>query len=81
MKANQEYLFDYHFRGAKWGTSVFADSEQEAMEKIKAQSAAIFKGKLGSRIDVPTKADLFGMALKASAVFLVGVLAAKIFLI
>lgn len=49
----KEYSFSYKFEGKSWSTSVFAKSKQEAMEKIKAQSNAVFDGEIVSRVYVP----------------------------
>jgi hypothetical protein len=50
MNADREFLFSYHFAGKTWGTSVFADSEAEAKEKIKAVGMARYDGELMMRI-------------------------------
>lgn len=50
MAADREYLFTYRFGGAEWGTSVFADSPDEAKEKIKAVGMARYDGELMMRI-------------------------------
>lgn len=55
----REFLFTYHFGGKSWGTSVFADSEAEAKEKIKAVGMARYDGELHMRI--PAGASAFGL--------------------
>ena len=53
-KAVREFLFTYHFGGVSWGTSVFADSTEEAKEKIKAVGMARYDGELMMRIPAAT---------------------------
>jgi hypothetical protein len=50
MGADREFLFTYRFGGAEWGTSVFADSADEAREKIKAVGMARYDGECMARI-------------------------------
>jgi len=45
----KEYLFSYRFDGKEWGTSLFAENEAQAREKIKAQGMARFDGELMGR--------------------------------
>lgn len=49
----KEYSFVYKFEGKLWATSVFAKSKQEAIEKIKAQSNAVYDGEIVSMVYVP----------------------------
>lgn len=50
MSNMREFLFTYRFRGSDWGTSVFADSPEEAREKVKAMAWARYDGELKMRI-------------------------------
>lgn len=50
MAADREFLFEYHFGGATWGTSVFADTEAEAREKIKVVGMARYVGESHGKI-------------------------------
>lgn len=34
--ANKKFLWDYTHNGEKWGFELFAESEQDALEKIKS---------------------------------------------
>lgn len=47
-----EYQFEYHFGGATWGVSIFADDPAQAREKIKAVGLAQYKGEIAARIPV-----------------------------
>lgn len=58
-EANREFLFTYRFDSKEWGTSVFADSPEEAREKIKAVALARYDGELMTRI--PAYASGFGI--------------------
>ncbi len=49
----REFLFEYHFGGLTWGTSVFASDPTEAREKIKAIGMAQYKGEISARVRVP----------------------------
>lgn len=49
----KEYLFSYYFKGKKWSTSVFAETEAEAKLKMLAQAQADYDGVLAMRIPAP----------------------------
>lgn len=49
----KKYLFHYHFQGAKWACDVYANNPEEAKEKIKAMSQAIYDGELKCEIRIP----------------------------
>lgn len=42
----REFSFKYKFGGKYWVTSVFADSVEEAKQKIRAQAAAVYEGEV-----------------------------------
>ena len=48
----REFLFKYKFGGKEWAASVFADSVEEAKRKIRAQAAAVYEGKVVTRVPV-----------------------------
>lgn len=50
----REYLFEYAFAGAEWSLTVEADSESEAVARVRAMSAAILLGQLEERIPART---------------------------
>ena len=56
---DREFLFTYRFGGKEWGTSVFAESEAEAKEKIKAMSLARYDGEC--MMTIPVRASMFGL--------------------
>lgn len=49
-QATKEYLFEYHFDGAEWGISIYAENPDEAREKIKAVGLARYKGEVAATI-------------------------------
>ena len=49
----KKYLFHYYFQGAKWACDVYANNPEEAKEKIKAMSQAIYDGELKFEIRIP----------------------------
>lgn len=49
----KKYLFHYYFQGAKWACDVYANNQEEAKEKIKAMSQAIYDGELKCEIQIP----------------------------
>lgn len=49
----KKYLFHYYFQGAKWACDVYANNPEEAKEKIKAMSQAIYDGELKYEIQIP----------------------------
>lgn len=55
----REFLFKYKFGGKDWGTSVFADSVEEAKQKIRAQAAAVYEGEVVARLPVLCRASWF----------------------
>lgn len=48
----REFTFKYKFGGKDWVTSVFADSVEEAKQKIRAQAAAVYEGEVVARLPV-----------------------------
>lgn len=48
----REFTFTYKFGGKCWSASVFADSAEEAKQKIRAQAAAVYEGEIVARIPV-----------------------------
>ncbi len=48
----REFTFKYKFGGKYWVTSVFADSVEEAKQKIRAQAAAVYEGEVVARLPV-----------------------------
>ena len=55
----KEFTFKYKFGGKYWVTSVFADSVEEAKQKIRAQAAAVYEGEIVARLPVLCRASLF----------------------
>lgn len=55
----REFTFKYKFGGKYWVTSVFADSIEEAKQKIRAQAAAVYEGEVVARLPVLCGASLF----------------------
>ncbi|MDH2997213.1 hypothetical protein A1D22_05945 [Pasteurellaceae bacterium LFhippo2] len=51
----KKYLFHYYFQGSKWCCDVHANSPEEAKEKIKAMSQAIYDGECQLTIPIPVK--------------------------
>ena len=49
----KKYLFHYYFQGTKWACDVYANNPEEAKEKIKAMSQAIYDGELKFEIHIP----------------------------
>lgn len=49
----KKYLFHYHFQGKKWGFDVYANSQEEAVQKVKAISQAIYDGECMMEIHLP----------------------------
>ena len=49
----KKYLFHYYFQGAKWACDVYANNPEEAKEKIRAMSQAIYDGELKCEIRIP----------------------------
>lgn len=48
----REFTFKYKFGGKYWVTSVFADSVEEAKQKIRAQAASVYDGEVVARLPV-----------------------------
>ena len=48
----REFTFKYKFGGKYWVTSVFADSVEEANQKIRAQATAVYEGEVVARLPV-----------------------------
>ena len=57
MAKQREFTFTYKFGGKYWSTSVFADSVEEAKQKIRAQAAAVYEGEIVARVPVPCGAS------------------------
>ncbi len=55
----REFTFKYKFGGKYWVTSVFADSVEEAKQKIRAQAAAVYEGEVVARLPVLCRASWF----------------------
>lgn len=55
----REFTFKYKFGGKYWVTSVFADSIEEAKQKIRAQAAAVYEGEVVARLPVLCRASWF----------------------
>ena len=55
----REFTFKYKFGGKYWVTSVFADSVEEAKQKIRAQAAAVYDGEIVARLPVLCVASWF----------------------
>lgn len=55
----REFLFNYRFNGHEWGITIYADSPDEAKEKIKAVALARYEGEMSMRI--PAGVSLFGL--------------------
>lgn len=53
----REFTFKYKFGGKYWVTSVFADSVEEAKQKILAQAAAVYEGEVVARLPVLCRAS------------------------
>lgn len=57
--AYREFLFNYRFGGHEWGITIYADSPDEAKEKIRAVALARYEGEMYMRI--PASVSLFGL--------------------
>jgi len=57
--AKNEYTFSYRFKGRTWSLSIWADSPEEAGEKLGAAANARYDGQIMQRIYVPVKAARF----------------------
>nr|WP_314575478.1 hypothetical protein [uncultured Neisseria sp.] len=55
----REFTFKYKFGGKYWVTSVFADSVEEAKQKIRAQAAAVYEGEVVARLPVLCRVSWF----------------------
>ena len=53
--AKNEYTFSYRFKGRMWSLSIWADSPEEAREKLRAAATARYDGQIMQRIYVPVK--------------------------
>lgn len=53
--AKNEYTFSYRFNNKTWSLSIWADSPEEAKEKLKAAANAHYDGQIMQRIYVPVK--------------------------
>nr|DAY12561.1 MAG TPA: HAMP N-terminal domain 3 [Caudoviricetes sp.] len=53
----REFTFKYKFGGKYWETSVFADSIEEAKQKIRAQASAVYEGEIVARLPVLPRAS------------------------
>lgn len=60
----REFTFKYKFGGKYWVTSVFADSVEEAKQKIRAQAAAVYDGEIVAKVPVLCGASLFKRFLR-----------------
>lgn len=48
----KEHIFKYKFGGKEWTASVFADTAEEAKQKIRAQAAAVYEGEVVAKVPV-----------------------------
>ena len=55
----KKFLFSYYFRGRKWCSEVYADSWEEAEEKVKAMSRGEIDGIAGPSFYIPVKEKSF----------------------
>nr|DAX46838.1 MAG TPA: hypothetical protein [Bacteriophage sp.] len=55
----REFTFKYKFGGKYWVTSVFADSVEEAKQKIRAQAASVYDGEVVARLPVLCRVSWF----------------------
>ena len=55
----REFTFKYNFGGKYWVTSVFADSVEEAKQKIRAQAASVYDGEVVARLPVLCRVSWF----------------------
>lgn len=55
----REFTFKYKFGGNYWVTSVFADSVEEAKQKIRAQAASVYDGEVVARLPVLCRVSWF----------------------
>lgn len=62
-QADREFLFEYHFGGSTWGTSVWATDEAQAREKIKAVGMSRYVGECYARI--PSSIPAAGIFVRA----------------
>lgn len=60
----KEYTFKYRFAGKDWSTSVFADNEEEAKRKIRAQATAVYEGEMVASVPVPCNPSWFKRLFK-----------------
>lgn len=51
--AKNEYTFSYRFGGKTWTTNVWADSPEEAKQKVRAMATATFDGEVAAKIYIP----------------------------
>ena len=48
----KEHIFKYKFSGKEWTASVFADTAEEAKQKIRAQATAVYEGEIVAKVPV-----------------------------
>jgi hypothetical protein len=48
----REFTFKYKFGGKEWAASVFADTAEEAKQKIRAQATAVYEGEIVAKVPV-----------------------------
>ncbi|MDU4876422.1 MAG: hypothetical protein E6X67_08510 [Neisseria subflava] len=48
----KEHIFKYKFSGKEWAASVFADTAEEAKQKIRAQATAVYEGEIVAKVPV-----------------------------
>lgn len=49
----KKYLFHYYYQGSKWACDVYANTPEEAKEKVKAMSQAVYDGECKMEIYIP----------------------------
>ncbi|ARA70965.1 hypothetical protein ABWE90_01330 [Pasteurella multocida] len=49
----KKYLFHYYYQGIQWACDVYANSPEEAKEKVKAMSQAVYDGECKMEIYIP----------------------------
>lgn len=52
----KEYAFSYTFGGRKWAVSVWAENQEEAKRKIRAQASAVYDGEIVASMRMPVRA-------------------------
>jgi hypothetical protein len=53
MKADKRYLLEYDFDGSIWAIDIWASSEFEVMQKVKAVASARYLGEIFEEVPAP----------------------------